>query len=89
LERQFRESNFERFRPNYKIGIRPKSATLLYENFGTSIILEAFLLCRSFTYDWDVSIKGTCGNRPATFMVTGVMNVVTDLMVIALPLAYV
>ncbi|KAJ6091235.1 hypothetical protein N7467_003204 [Penicillium canescens] len=33
--------------------------------------------------------QGTCGNRPATFMVAGVVNIVTDLMVIALPLPHV
>ncbi|KAJ6131223.1 hypothetical protein N7523_001683 [Penicillium sp. IBT 18751x] len=54
-----------------------------------SIILEAFLLCRPFRYNWDASVGGTCGNRPAAFMVAGIMNVVTDLMVIALPLPHV
>ncbi|KAJ5301313.1 hypothetical protein N7508_006176 [Penicillium antarcticum] len=37
----------------------------------------------------DITIKDTCGNRPAAFMVAGVMNVVTDLMVISLPLPHV
>ncbi|KAJ5131945.1 hypothetical protein N7448_006103 [Penicillium atrosanguineum] len=55
----------------------------------TSIILEAFLLCRPFPYNWDTSVGGTCGNRPAAFMVAGIMNVVTDIMVIALPLPHV
>ncbi|OQD82067.1 hypothetical protein PENANT_c023G10556 [Penicillium antarcticum] len=37
----------------------------------------------------DITIKDTCGNRPAAFMVAGVMNVVTDFMVISLPLPHV
>jgi hypothetical protein len=57
--------------------------------FVASIILEALLFCRPFAYNWDSSIKGTCGNRPAGYMVSGIMNVVTDFMVIGLPLPHV
>jgi hypothetical protein len=54
-----------------------------------SIVLEAFLLCRPFAYNWDKSVGGSCGNRNAAFIVAGVMNVVTDFMVMALPLPHV
>ncbi|KAJ5548511.1 hypothetical protein N7513_005745 [Penicillium frequentans] len=57
--------------------------------WATSIILECFLLCRPFIYNWDTSIEGHCGNRPAAFMVAGIMNVITDAMVIGLPLPHI
>ncbi|KAJ5639974.1 uncharacterized protein N7484_007836 [Penicillium longicatenatum] len=57
--------------------------------WATSIILECFLLCQPFIYNWDTSVNGHCGNRPAAFMVAGIMNVITDAMVIALPLPHI
>lgn len=57
--------------------------------WATSIILECFLLCQPFIYNWDTSIEGHCGNRPAAFMVAGIMNVITDAMVIGLPLPHI
>jgi hypothetical protein len=57
--------------------------------WATSIILACFLLCQPFIYNWDTSVNGHCGNRPAAFMVAGIMNVITDAMVIALPLPHI
>ena len=54
-----------------------------------SVILETFLLCRPLAYNWDTSISGTCGNRNATYVVAGTLNLVTDLMVMALPLPHI
>lgn len=53
------------------------------------VILECFLLCRPFAYNWDKSVGGSCGDRRAAFIVAGVLNVITDLMVMGLPLPHV
>ncbi|KAJ5175433.1 uncharacterized protein N7482_001310 [Penicillium canariense] len=57
--------------------------------WAVSVILETFLLCRPLAYNWDISIPGTCGNRNATYVVAGVLNLITDLMVMGLPLPFI
>jgi len=57
--------------------------------WALSIILETLLLCRPFAYNWDSSIKGVCGDRNATFVIAGTLNLVTDLMVMGLPLPHI
>lgn len=57
--------------------------------WAVSVILETFLLCRPLAYNWDTSIAGTCGNRNATYVVAGTLNLVTDLMVMALPVPHI
>ncbi|KAJ5812170.1 hypothetical protein N7474_008471 [Penicillium riverlandense] len=57
--------------------------------WAASVILETFLLCRPLAYNWDTSIAGTCGNRNATYVVAGTLNLITDLMVMVLPLPHI
>lgn len=57
--------------------------------WAISIVLETMLLCRPLAYNWDTSIKGTCGQRNATYVVAGTLNLVTDLMVMALPIPHI
>jgi hypothetical protein len=54
--------------------------------WSASVILETFLLCRPLAYNWDTTIKGSCGQRNATYVVAGTLNLITDLMVMVLPL---
>ncbi|KAI9823825.1 MAG: hypothetical protein M1819_001126 [Sarea resinae] len=49
-------------------------------------VLQVFLICRPFRYNWDVTIKGTCGNRNADYAAIGALNIATDVMVLTLPL---
>ena len=49
------------------------------------IILETFLICRPLSLNWDPTVKGICGDRNAMFVVAGATNMVTDLMVMVLP----
>ncbi|KAJ5684618.1 uncharacterized protein N7477_000963 [Penicillium maclennaniae] len=60
--------------------VKTSIALFMVRIFGTK---DGFKQGSSWPYG------GTCGNRPAAFMVAGIMNVVTDLMVIALPLPHV
>lgn len=50
------------------------------------IILETFLICRPLSMNWDSTVKGTCGDRNAMFVVAGATNMITDLMVMTLPI---
>ncbi|KAI1343047.1 hypothetical protein F5Y15DRAFT_412715 [Xylariaceae sp. FL0016] len=52
-------------------------------------VLSAFLICRPFTYIWDHTKEtGTCGNPGISWDVTGTLNVMTDLVVLLLPMPY-
>lgn len=43
-------------------------------------------LCHPVAYNWDTSIPGGgCGNTPASWMSTGIVNIITDLVVLAIP----
>ncbi|KAL7622877.1 hypothetical protein AAE478_006556 [Parahypoxylon ruwenzoriense] len=50
-----------------------------------SVILETFLLCRPLAYNWDTSIEGTCGDRNTVFVIAGATNMLTDFMVLLMP----
>lgn len=51
-----------------------------------SVMLEEFLLCKPFAFNWDRSIKGgSCANVLAAYIAAGVINLCTDLMVLVLP----
>ena len=50
------------------------------------IILETFLICRPLSMNWDPTPNGTCGDRNAMFVVAGASNMVTDIMVMLLPI---
>lgn len=50
-------------------------------------ILAGCLICRPFAYNWDKSIPGgSCGDQVTSFTITGVINLVTDVMVLLLPM---
>lgn len=50
-------------------------------------ILAGCLICRPFAFNWDKTIPdGRCGNQVTSFTVTGVINLVTDIVVLLLPM---
>ncbi|KAF2679668.1 hypothetical protein K458DRAFT_346656, partial [Lentithecium fluviatile CBS 122367] len=53
----------------------------------STVILSAFLLCRPFAFNWDPTIPdGHCGNRVLSYIMTGVLNIITDFAVLCLPM---
>ncbi|KAL8731083.1 MAG: hypothetical protein Q9181_004429 [Wetmoreana brouardii] len=59
----------------------------IVSGWALSVVLETFLLCRPFAYNWDPSIKDfTCGDRNAAYIGAGSLNIATDLMVLCLPI---
>ncbi|KAL4922632.1 hypothetical protein BDW62DRAFT_196636 [Aspergillus aurantiobrunneus] len=54
-------------------------------------ILESMLVCRPISANWDPAAapSTTCGNRKATFIVSGFWNMITDFMVMLLPVPYI
>ncbi|KAF1940413.1 hypothetical protein EJ02DRAFT_456042 [Clathrospora elynae] len=50
-------------------------------------ILAGSLICRPFAFNWDKTILGgSCGDQVTSFTVTGIINLITDLMVLLLPM---
>lgn len=57
--------------------------------WGLSVALEAFLLCTPFESTWNQTIPGHCGNRTAAFIAAGVLNLLTDILVLSLPVTHI
>ncbi|KAL6166956.1 hypothetical protein ACJQWK_06409 [Exserohilum turcicum] len=52
-----------------------------------AILLVCLLICQPFRFHWDKTIPGGhCGNQPLVYMIFGVANVVTNIMVLILPM---
>ncbi|EFR05444.1 integral membrane protein [Nannizzia gypsea CBS 118893] len=49
-------------------------------------VLEPFLLCRPFSYTWDKSVNGTCGNATKAYLAVAVTNLIVDLSIYLLPI---
>ncbi|KAK7556160.1 hypothetical protein IWX49DRAFT_145043 [Phyllosticta citricarpa] len=52
-------------------------------------VLQILLMCQPFAKNWNASLPGRCGNRPIGFTIIGALNMVTDVVVILLPLPWV
>ena len=50
------------------------------------IIISAFTICQPFSYFWDKSQNGHCGNQIALYMAGGIFNLLLDMTVVALPM---
>ncbi|KUI53671.1 hypothetical protein VP1G_01089 [Cytospora mali] len=53
------------------------------------VILGSFLICQPVAYNWDQSINGHCGSSVTLWLSHGVLNIVTDLIVLTLPMPYI
>ncbi|KAI1073566.1 hypothetical protein F5B20DRAFT_574698 [Whalleya microplaca] len=51
-------------------------------------VLSAFLMCQPLAYNWDKNIDGQCGNEMASWITTGVVNMVIDLIIVSMPMPY-
>lgn len=51
-------------------------------------ILAAFLICRPLARNWDLTIPGRCGSQPKFFFSMGIVNIVTDIALLVLPMPY-
>jgi hypothetical protein len=49
-------------------------------------ILQVFLICRPFAATYDPTIKSKCGNQVVSFIAIGAFNVITDAIILTLPI---
>lgn len=55
-----------------------------------AVILGDFLICQPTAFYWDQSIPGGhCGESVKLWITTGTLNIVTDLIVLFLPMPYI
>ncbi|KAI1074908.1 hypothetical protein F5B20DRAFT_418294 [Whalleya microplaca] len=63
-----------------------KAASALVIIWTIANLLQPLLLCRPLRRLWDISAEGTCGDRKASFIAIGSFSIVTDLIILVLPL---
>lgn len=56
--------------------------------WALATILSGFFICRPFALNWDQTLDGSCGDQVLSYLITGSMNLVTDVVVLLLPLPY-
>lgn len=56
--------------------------------WGIADIIAALLICHPLAKIWDFMIPGTCGSQPDFYFSMGVINIITDIFILALPLPY-
>lgn len=55
--------------------------------YFAAVILQTFLICRPIAYSWDLSIPGgSCGNQKSANRSIGVINMISDLLLVVLPI---
>lgn len=54
--------------------------------FNTVVVLEAFLLCRPFAYNWNRTIDGSCADKKKAWLSAGIINLGIDVCVMYMPL---
>ncbi|KAK3335203.1 hypothetical protein B0T19DRAFT_452053 [Cercophora scortea] len=71
---------------NRGLRLATKLSMLFVGLWSTGNFLQVFLLCRPFAASYDPRIKGTCGNQIASFIAIGAFNIITDVLILTLPL---
>lgn len=57
--------------------------------WALTTILMDFLMCRPFEFNWNPSLPGGhCGGQVLSYQATGAVNLLTDLVVLVLPMQY-
>ena len=55
--------------------------------YNIALMLSLIFACRPIAKNWDATIMtGSCINRPAVYLANGVLNVVTDFIILLMPL---
>jgi len=66
--------------------VRGLSALFIFWAVGN--ILGAFLICRPLSKNWDFSPPRNCGNVVDYYSSMSIINIVTDVILIVLPMPY-
>ena len=53
---------------------------------GITVFFEAFFQCSPISYIWDKSITGVCVNQPTFYRLVSLLNVLTGILILVLPM---
>lgn len=56
--------------------------------FEAATIIVTFLICHPLESNWNTSIPSHCGDKIMSYRTTGSLNIVTDFVILMLPLPY-
>ncbi|KAI2470484.1 hypothetical protein F4781DRAFT_390340 [Annulohypoxylon bovei var. microspora] len=57
--------------------------------WALAAIFSAFLICQPFAFNWNKLVEGgTCGNVMVSWITTGTLNMVSDLILLIMPMPY-
>lgn len=67
-----------------------KITAVLIFGYNIATILATLLICQPLSMSWGESPAsgGHCGDQIASYLSTGILNIVTDLVVVILPVPY-
>jgi hypothetical protein len=56
--------------------------------WNISDVVAGLLMCRPIAKNWNFALPGACGSQPKFYFSMGVINLVTDTVIIVLPMLY-
>ncbi|OTA99363.1 hypothetical protein M426DRAFT_325228 [Hypoxylon sp. CI-4A] len=69
--------------------VTARATYVLIGLWASAVILSAFLICQPVAFNWDKSIDGgTCGNGTISWIVTASLNMMSDLIILVMPMPY-
>lgn len=74
--------------PNRSLTLWARAIGLFIILWNVGDIIGGFLMCRPLAKNWNAAIPGTCGSQPDYYFSMGVINIITDIFLIALPMPY-
>ncbi|MCJ1393209.1 hypothetical protein MMC18_006081 [Xylographa bjoerkii] len=77
---------FVRLFPIRRVRIEAYILIGIVTTFCLAALLAFLLQCRPIQANWDPTIEAVCGNQAASWLGTGITNILTDVMVLALPI---
>ncbi|KAJ5777588.1 hypothetical protein N7520_000834 [Penicillium odoratum] len=58
-------------------------------SYWTGSMLQIFLICIPFEKNWDATVPGHCASQNVAFSTIGAFNLITDVMIMALPIRFI
>ncbi|KAK4124292.1 hypothetical protein N657DRAFT_680304 [Parathielavia appendiculata] len=71
---------------NRSLRIATKATLVFVMLWSVGNTLQVFLICRPFAKTYSLTVEGVCGDQIASFIAIGAFNIITDLIILTLPL---
>lgn len=74
--------------PNRSLTLWTRAIGLFIILWNVGDIIGGLLVCRPLAKNWDFAQEGHCGSQSDYYFSMGVINIITDIFMIALPMPY-